>query len=76
MRFPEIVEDISNNHEVHRLPYYSMEIADKFHNFYEKCKVLCDDKDLMMARLGLIEGTRIILGQVFDLLGIEKKEKM
>ena len=61
---------------MHRLPYYAMAIADRFHNFYEKCKVLCDDEDLMEVRLALIEGVRIILGEVLDLLGVEKKEKM
>ena len=76
LRFPEVVEDISLNYEVHRLPYYAMAIADRFHNFYEKCKVLCDDEDLMEVRLALIEGVRIILGEVLDLLGVEKKEKM
>ena len=76
LRFPEITEDIAENNEVHRLPYYAIAIADKFHNFYEECKVLCDDENLMEARLGLIEATKMVLGQVLDLLGVEKKEKM
>ncbi len=76
LKFPEMVFDVANNYEVQRLPFYAMAIADKFHVFYEKCRVLSEDKDLTEARLGLVEATRIVLGETMNLMGIEKKTKM
>ncbi|MFA6296428.1 MAG: arginine--tRNA ligase [Patescibacteria group bacterium] len=76
LKFPEIVADVSKNYEIQGLPVYAIAIADKFHNFYEKCRVLTEDEELTEARLGLVEATRIVLGETLDLMGIEKKTKM
>lgn len=76
IKFPEIIEEISKNYSVHYLPAYAILLADKFHNFYEKCRVLSKDKDLQSARIFLVLATKIILKNVFDILGINIKEKM
>ncbi len=76
IQFPEVVADISQSHEVCRLPQYSIEVADAFHKFYENCKVLSDDKDLTAARLSLVQATRIILAEVLGLMGISAPEEM
>lgn len=76
IQFPEVVVDISQNHEVHRLPQYAIEMADAFHRFYENCRVLSEDEELTRARLGLVEATRIILAETLGLLGISAPERM
>ncbi len=76
IQLPEIIVDISQNHEVHRLPQYSIEVADAFHRFYENCRVLSDDKELTAARLGLVRATQIILAETLRLMGISAPEKM
>jgi arginyl-tRNA synthetase len=76
IQLPEVVVDISRNHEVHRLPQYATEIADAFHRFYENCQVLSDDAELMAARLGLVKATQIILAEVLSLMGISAPEHM
>jgi len=76
IQFPEIVVDIAENHEVHRLPQYATELADAFHKFYENCRVLSDDGDLTAARLGLVKATKIILGETLSLMGISAPERM
>lgn len=76
IQFPEVVVDISQNHEAHRLPQYAIEIADAFHRFYENCRVLSDDADLTAARLGLVEAARIVLAETLGLLGISAPERM
>ncbi len=76
LQFSEIVMDISENHEIHRLPQYSVEVADAFHRFYENCQVFSDDKDLTAARLGLVKATQTVLTETLGLMGISAPEKM
>ncbi|MFO7807108.1 MAG: arginine--tRNA ligase [Candidatus Moraniibacteriota bacterium] len=76
-RFPELVEDIADNYEVHRLPYYAMELADKFHSFYHGCKVLdMKNPELSSTRIELVKSTKTVFKEVLDLLGIEVRERM
>lgn len=74
--FPEIIEDTAHDYQVHRLTRYTLDLARMFHNFYEKYRVISDDKELTKARLALIEGIYIIIGNSLDVLGISKPEKM
>ncbi len=76
IQLPEVAVDVSQNHEVHRLPQYSVEIADAFHRFYENCRVLSDDEELTAARLALVKATQIILAETLGLMGISAPEKM
>jgi arginyl-tRNA synthetase len=76
-KFPELVEEVACSYEVHRIPYYAMELADKFHSFYHQCKVL--DKDNLeksLTRLELVGAVKIVLKETLDLLGVEAPEKM
>jgi len=74
--FPELLEEVSRNYEVHRLPHYTLELAREFHNFYEKYRVITEDKNLTSARLGLVTATKIVLANALNLMGIKAPEKM
>lgn len=76
IRFPEILEDIAKNYQIQRLPQYASELVASFHKFYEDCRVISKDKNLTQARLALVEGTRMVLKNVLDLMGISAPEKM
>ncbi len=76
MEFPELLDEVSRNYEVHRLARYSMELAREFHNFYEKYRVITEDKNLTSARLGLVTATKIVLANVLNLMGIKAPNKM
>ncbi len=76
IRFPEIIEDIAKDYQIHRLPNYLLEMATSFHKFYENCKVICDDKFLADARLSLIKATHIVLKNGLKLMGISIPKKM
>ncbi len=76
IEFPEILADISKNHEVHRLPRYALELAREFHNFYEKERVITEDKKLTFARLALVMATKIVLASALNLMGIKAPDKM
>jgi arginyl-tRNA synthetase len=60
----------------HHFTIYLIELADIYHKFYEKCRVLTDDAPLACARLKLIEGVMIIVQTGLGLLGIASPDKM
>lgn len=85
IRFPEIVEDVARDYQVHRLPHYAIELVKTFHKFYEDCRVLApstaegiDEKapELTQARLALVQATQITLKNTLELMGINAPEKM
>ncbi|KKQ53471.1 MAG: Arginine-tRNA ligase [Parcubacteria group bacterium GW2011_GWD2_38_11] len=76
-KFPQLVEEISENYEVHKLPQYAMKLADKFHSFYDACRVIDEENaELTSARLSLINAVRIVLAETLDLIGVDAPEKM
>jgi arginyl-tRNA synthetase len=76
LQLPEIVELIAQTLEPQHLPYYAMDIATVFHNFYEKCRVVSDDEALTQARLKLVEAARIVLARTLHLMGMSAPEQM
>lgn len=77
MFFPELVETVSMDFSVHKLPQYAMRLADKFHSFYDACRVIDEEqKELTLARLELVRATRVVLAETLALMGISAPEKM
>jgi len=76
VKLPDLVWQTANDYQVSRLARYALETARALNNFYEKERVIVDDKNLMNARLGLVAATREVLAKTLDLLGISKPEKM
>ena len=74
--FPDIIEDIAETYNVHHLAGYALSLAADFHKFYEKYKVVQDNKDLESARLELCRGVQLVLKSCLDLMGISAPEKM
>ena len=74
--FPEILNDIAESYEVHHLPRYALELAREFHNFYEKERVISEDKNLTKSRLALVLAVKIVLGNALNLMGIKAPKKM
>ncbi len=62
--------------EPSRLTRYVMDVAANFHSFYNACRVKGVEEPLMMARLMLVDSTRIVIKNVLDLISIHAPEKM
>lgn len=75
-RFPEIVEEAAINYNPSILARYAVDLARIFHNFYEKERIIGEEKNLMLARLELIKATQIVFKNLFELLGISVLKKM
>ena len=76
IKLPEIVEDVAGDYQVHRIAHYTLELADSFHRFYQKHRILNSDKKLTRARLALILATKIVFKNTLDIMGISAPEKM
>jgi arginyl-tRNA synthetase len=76
LELPEVIEQTAEALEPQHLPHYSMDLATVFHNFYEQCRVVTDDKEMTKARLQLVDATRIVLARVLHLMEMTAPEKM
>ena len=76
-RFPLIIEDASNECKPHIIANYLYETASKFNQFYRDCPVLPEkNRILRNSRISLVDGTRIVLKNALELLGISAPEEM
>ncbi len=76
-KFPELIEEISESYEVHKLPHYAIKLADKFHSFYDECRVIDEaNPELSKARLLLVNAVRIVLAETLELIGVSAPKSM
>ena len=76
-RFPGLVESIADSYETHRISEYLHTIARELQGYYEKHRVLGEDRELTLARLALIRAVRTVLANgLTKLLGISAPETM
>lgn len=73
---PDTVDESAREFEPHRLTNYLNELASCFHNFYNKNRVICDDKNITIARLYLLKRTAQTLKNTLNILGISAPERM
>ena len=79
LMLPELIDSMALYQQPHHLPHYSLELANRFHSFYEKCRVISNDvkeKDLSKARLQLVNATKITLKRCLELMGMSAPDKM
>lgn len=68
--------DITKNLETHRLTNYLIELASMFHSYYAKYRVISEDKELTVARLGMCRAILFAMRSVFRILAIQAPDKM
>jgi len=74
--FPEIIDEVGENFQIQRLPYYAVDLANGLHSFYEKHRVLNVEEELSASRLALLEAVIIVMKEVLRLIGVDAPEKM
>lgn len=75
-KFPETIKDAAENYRPHTICRYLIELAQSFNEFYHQCPVISEDKELMKARLSLVEAVKVVLAEGLGLLGIKSPEEM
>ncbi|MGP6159285.1 MAG: arginine--tRNA ligase [Vulcanimicrobiaceae bacterium] len=74
--FPSVVRAVVDGLAPSRLARYAQNVATDFTQFYVACKVLGDDPELSVARLGLAHAAKTILAAALRLLGVSAPESM
>ena len=74
--FPEEVRLSAKHMEPHKLAIYAHDLAGLFHSFYNNCKVIGSEPQVMEARLGLVVATKITLKNILTMLGVHAPERM
>jgi arginyl-tRNA synthetase len=75
-RFPEVVELSAITYEPHQLAYYLRDLANAFHTYYNAHPFLSSAQELRIARLGLIDSTRIVIRNGLAMLGVSAPVSM
>ena len=73
---PKVAQNVVDHLAPHRLARYARDIASDFHQFYHECRVLVENREQRLARLGLCIATKTVLGRVLDLMGVSSPESM
>jgi arginyl-tRNA synthetase len=76
VQFNEILEDSVRELEPHRMVFYLLDLAGEFHRYYNRFRVLTDDKGLSEARLLLVENVQKTIRRGLEILGIAAPMKM
>ena len=74
--YPDLLVKISQNTEVYRLPQYLLEIATKFHKYYNSTPILSEDISERYHRLLLCEMIATCIKHGLSLLGVNSPESM
>ena len=73
--FPEVVAKATERRGPHALSTYAIQLADDFHRFYHRHRVL-ESGEAEGFRLGLCLATQTVIARALDLIGVEAPERM
>ena len=80
--FPSVIETIVATYETHRLAFYLIDLAGKFHSYWQegrldnKMRFISDDENITKARLQLLTGVKNVISTGLSLFSIEAIERM
>jgi len=74
--YPAVVADAARDLAPHRIIFFLMELAGRFHRYYNKHKVLGDNPELTAARLQLCRALMVVLRNGLQLAGLSAPKKM
>lgn len=81
--WPRLVESAAEAHEPHRVAFYLYDLAAAFHGLWNKGKddarlrfLLDDDRELTLARLGLVRAVASVIASGLSVFGVEPVEEM
>jgi len=81
--WPRLVESAAEAHEPHRVAFFLYELAAGFHGLWNKGKdearlrfLIEDDRQLSMARLGLLRAVVVVIASGLGIFGVEPLEEM
>jgi arginyl-tRNA synthetase len=76
MLFPDTLQSVSRTLEPHLLVRYLLDLAELYHSYYQKIRIVTEDRDRSNARLLLSYGVKTVVKNGLNLLGVEAPERM
>ncbi len=76
LHFHDVMEGSARSLEPHRITFYLLDLVGKFHSYYNKTRVLGNDKQLTLARLLLLKMLQEVIRSSLEILGVSAPEKM
>lgn len=76
IQFPDLVEDIAGDLQVHKLTHYATALATDVHTFYEALRVQGEPNEIAQSRLAILKAASITIKKTLDLVGISAPSKM
>jgi len=74
--YPDVIESAARDLEPHRIVFYALELAGAFHRYYNRQRILIDDRRLTQARLALVRSVQQTLRSALGLAGVAAPERM
>jgi arginyl-tRNA synthetase len=76
LHFFDVVEGSAKSLEPHRITFYLLDLVGRFHSYYNKTRVVVDNKELTIARLLLLAILQQVIKSGLTLLGVSAPERM
>jgi arginyl-tRNA synthetase len=76
LHFFDVIEGSAKSLEPHRITFYLLDLVGRFHSYYNKTRVIVEDRELTMARLLLLDILQKVIKSGLALLGVSAPERM
>ncbi len=76
LQFFDVLEGSARSYEPHRITFYLLDLVGKFHSYYNKARVICDDNGVTLARLLLLQMLAKVIESGLGILGVSAPDKM
>ena len=75
-QWTDIVEKSVRDLSPHRIPFYLVELAREFHQYYNGVKVLVEDRKLRETRLAILQILQYVIREGLNIIGVEAPVRM
>jgi arginyl-tRNA synthetase len=76
IQFNDVLEESLRELEPHRMIFYLLELAGEFHRYYNRHRVITDDRELSRARLLLVVNAQKTIRRGLEILGVSAPSRM
>jgi arginyl-tRNA synthetase len=74
LELPAVAAEAAERRAPHAIPTYAIRVADDFHRFYHRHRVLGEEAEAF--RLALVLATQQVVARCLDLIGVEAPDQM
>ena len=76
LHYHSVLEGAVSSFEPHRITFYLLDLVAKFHSYYNKARVVGDDRELTLARLLLLRILKDTIKDGLDIIGVSSPDRM